>query len=434
MVDLKTYVCHWFGKIRSLIANPIIYGSAFLSIAELGNRLSRIVTAIVLARALSPLQFGTISLVLAIFELVRMFVHNGIGARIVQAEEHELGAVCTGAMRVNWTVGLAMCAVQSVLAYPLQHLFGQPIAELLIALSVVHVIYPIGMVHASLAQRFGRFGTLAFLTFLQITGDNLLTAVFAYEGLASWAVVLPRVVVAIVWVVIARRVVRWSAFAPLSASMLRDILHFTFNVFASEMLFTLRNQGDKLIVGKLLGIEAFSVYAFAANAGSGIATSLVNTLGTAVLPFLCGHGGASNDVRRRFDMSLIGLTLVVGPIIVAQVVLAPWYVPLVFGKQWVPAVPALSIACLGAIARPLMIVTQQVLRATGQVKRELDISRWSTLFFFAALAAGLPFGVLGILSATAVATVLPAVAFAILVRREITVADATRHIIVEACA
>ena len=417
-VGSMRFMMSW-SRLKGLASSPIVHGSALLSIAEVGNRLSRIVTAVVLARCLSPLQFGTIALVLAIFELVRMFIHNGIGARIVQASEVELGAVCTGATRVNWAVGLGMCALQAALAYPLEWTFGQPIATMLIALSAVHLVYPFGMVHAALAQRFGRFGFLAFLTVLQITGDNLLTAAFAFEGYASWAVVLPRLIVAVVWVAIARGGLRWSGFEPLSASMLRDILRFTRNVLASEMMYTLRNQGDKLLVGKLLGVEAFSTYAFACNAGSGIATTLANTLGTAVLPFLCGHHGATRDVRKRFDLSLIGLTMIVCPIIAAQVALAPWYVPLVFGKQWVPAVPALVVACLATLARPLSIVTQQVLRATGQVAWELDISRWSTMLFFAALAAGLPFGVLGILTTTSIASVVPAVVFAILVRRSL---------------
>ena len=122
-----------WSRLIGLATNPIVHGSALLSIAEIGNRLSRIVTAVVLARYLSPLQFGTISLVLAIFELGRMFIHNGIGARIVQATEAELGAVCTGATRVNWAVGMGMCALQSALAYPLQWTFAQPIATMLIA-------------------------------------------------------------------------------------------------------------------------------------------------------------------------------------------------------------------------------------------------------------------------------------------------------------
>ena len=361
---------------------------------------------------LTPVEFGMMALILTTYEMVRMLIHNGVGARIVQAADCELDAVCCGVWRINWVVGGLMCLIQIAIAWPVQSYFAADVAPMLFVLGIVHLIYPIGMIHASLALRRDQLGLTAGMLAFQISMDNLCTAAMALLGYGLWSAIVPKIGIAIVWVAIHLRVVpSWKGVAVPRDTM-RGIITYSRTVFFAESLNTLRANADKLIVGKVLGIEAFGISSFAANAGAGIATGLSTALGQAALPFLSAPSTAENAIRGRFFQSIKAMCAIIVPIVMLQAFFAPIYVPAIFGERWAPAIPTLMLLCLGTLARPIAVATSQLLRATNHVDLELRISQWNAVLFFAATFAGLPFGVEGVAMALLVAGLAPALIFA----------------------
>ena len=68
-------------------------------------------------------------------------------------------------------------------------------------LALVHVIYPFAMVQVYLAQRDDRWAEVSFAIAAQAAIDNVLTAILAIAGFGIWAVVVPKLVVAVLWVI-----------------------------------------------------------------------------------------------------------------------------------------------------------------------------------------------------------------------------------------
>ncbi len=399
------------GRLRGNGHGALIRGSALLAAAEMGNRVTRILTAVVLARSLSTVDFGVMALILTTYELVRMLIHNGLGARIVQAGADELEDVCAAVHRINWIVGAAMCGVQIAVAWPMQYFFGAEVAPMLFVLGVVHLIYPAGLVRSCLALRENRLGFMAGMLFFQISLDNIATAALAVMGYGVWAAVLPKIAVAVLWVIITLNCVKPIRKVAYTAEKMRNVIAYGRSVLGAETLNTFRANADKLIVGKALGMEAFGIYSFATNTGSGIATGLAGALGQAFLPYL-SKGRENSDLRARFMLTVSAMSLVIMPLVTLQVVLAPWYVPIVFGEKWTPAIPALMLMCLGTLSRPLVVATSQLLRAADAVDLEWRISKYNAILFVLAIIGGLPFGVEGVAGALAAVSIIPSMIFA----------------------
>ncbi len=399
------------GALANARSGSLARGTFLLGAAEMGNRILRVLVGVVLARKLSTSEFGAIALVFTTFELVRIFIHNGLGARIIQSRDDELDEVCCAVDRINWVVGVIMFAVQLAVAWPTQYVFGANVAVLLAALSVVHLICPIGIARSCVAQRGEQHGFIAATNFFQITGENICMAACALAGFGVWSAVVPKVVIAIGNVAVIRAVAPTYRAVPVSRERLLEMFHFGRVVFATESLNTFRANADNLIVGKFLGIEAFGLYVFAFNNGSGIASGLASALGQAALPYMSkGDGGA--DVAARFRKAVAVMSLIVMPLIVLQVSLAPWYVPLIYGAKWTPAVPAVMLMSLGALSRPLIVATSLLLRITGAVALEWRMSQANALLFLVAIVGGLPFGVSGVAACVAIVNFLPAIAYA----------------------
>ncbi len=389
----------------------LIRGTALMAMAEMGNRVSRIATAVVLGRALSTYEFGMIALIMTTYEFVRMLLNNGLGARIVQAHAEELDEVCGAVNRINWGGGVLMCLIQFAVAWPVQALFGADVAPMLVVLGLVHVIYPMGLIHSCLALREERYELIAGMLFFQITMDNIGTAAMAFAGYGVWAAVVPKVLIALIWVAVFRSRIGAVRSVAITSAKMWDVVNYGRRVMAAEALNTFRANADKLIVGRILGIDAVGLYSFAQNAGSGIAFGLASALGQAVLPFI-SKGHQNDDTISRFRSSVFAMSVVIMPVIAAQVILAPWYVPIVFSAKWTPAVPTIMLMCLGMLSRPLVVATSQFLRATGNVELEWKISWFNAILFMVAIIGGLPFGVNGVAASLSAVSVLPAIFFA----------------------
>lgn len=324
----------------------LLRNMGWMGVSELMSRASRLVVAVVLARSLGVNDYGVVAIAVTTAELVNVLTRNGIGARIVQASDAQLDMVCQQAYRLNWRFCLSLCLLQCVLATPVARFYAAPqLAPLIAVLAISYLIYPYAMVQVYRAQRANRMRLTGLASGSQVTLDNLISAALAWQGFGLWSVVLPKLVVAPLWVLLFRRAEPWRPSTASITHQAAPMLGFTGQILATEVIKTLRNNLDKLLIGRLLGLEALGLYYFAVNAGMGLSLSLVTAFNTAVYPHLCRlrhpHAGsqtlawepANHDFWRGYRRSLKLVGMIGVAVLGLQCIAAPWYVPLVFGEQ-----------------------------------------------------------------------------------------------------
>ncbi|NND81865.1 MAG: lipopolysaccharide biosynthesis protein [Gammaproteobacteria bacterium] len=359
--------------------NRFLRNLGWLGASEVFVRTTRLITAIVLARVMDPLIFGVAALVLTINELIRVFSRNGIGAKIVQCADAELDSITNTAYRLNFIFCFALFVVQCLVAYPLAAFYHTPqLVPMLQVLAITYLLMPYGMVQAALVQRQQRLKTVAFIDGAQVGIDNVITTVFALMGMGAWAIVLPKFLTSPIWVFGYRRAFAWQPTGRMrSFALWQDVLKFGRYFLSIELLKTARLNLDNMIIGRLLGMEALGLYYFARNAGLGFSLTLINAINSALYPSLCEVKDNAVALRARFVRNLRQIGLVAVPLISLQAGLAFIYVPLVFGEQWISAVPILTLLCLSALPRPLAEGASALTLATGRINIDL---RWNLLF------------------------------------------------------
>lgn len=361
------------------IENRFIKNLGWLGASEVLVRLTRLITAVVLARVMDPLVFGVAALVLTINELIRVFNRNGIGAKIVQCADDELEDITNTAYRLNFIFCISLFLLQCAVAYPLARFYNTPeLVEMLQVLSLTYLLMPFGMVQASLVQRAQRLKTTAIIDGGQVCVDNIVTAVLAITGFGAWAIVLPKFLTSPIWVFGYRRAYSWQPSGQfLSFKLWLDVLKFGRYYLSIELLKTARLNLDNMIIGRVLGMEALGLYYFARNAGLGFSLTLVNAINSALYPNLCEVKDNAQELKARFTHNVKQIAYIAVPLISLQAGLAFIYVPIIFGEQWVNAVPILTLLCLSAIPRPLAESASALTLATGHIK--LDF-KWNVLF------------------------------------------------------
>ncbi len=375
--------------LKAQVASPLVRGVAAFGSAELANRIVRLVTTVVIARQLAPDIVGQAALALTLFEIVRVFAGIGIGQRIIACEADDLARTCNSAHRLYWIWSGVMVCAQLGLAGLLGLAFGQGAAAwMLVVLALVYPMMPGGLVQVHLAMREGLNGRLAKTAASQAIADHLLTAALLLAWPSPWAIVLPKLLTAPIWLIMSRRNRPWRVDPAAGYAPSRDLLRFGGGVLAADGLNALRTQGDNLIIAAMMGTSALGAYYFAFNAGLGIVSSLVGAFATVSFPLLCAKESGQAELALRRVLKVAGAIFI--PFVALQALFAPLYVPMVFGQHWAFAAPLIAILCLAGLSHLASSLAANWLRIQGRVAHDAGRS----LITCAAALGGLYLGAL----------------------------------------
>ena len=395
-------------KAKAQATSKLTCNVGWLAGAEFISRFGRIVAAVILARQLDAVAFGIAAIALTIFEVTRVFTENGIGAAVIRASDKLFDATANTARRLMWAVCISLMAIQFIAGFVVEMILpGRDAGAMVAMLGFVFLLMPFGVMHAYALQRSERMKELAAIGTAQVAADHILTAALAICGFGAWAIVLPKLLTAPIWLLGMLRTKAWVPNLAAGYAPAARILRFSMPVLGSELMCTCRDQLDKFIVSLMFGVEALGLYYFAFNAGLGVSTALNRAFANAVYPHLCAAG----DQLKSYRDALFNLGLPFSVLYVAQAGMALYYVPVVFGETWASAASLVAILCLGGPARLFVDAARLHARASGASGHDFRISLGFTASVLIPFAL---FAVHGLL-AVSIISVASASAFALAV-------------------
>ena len=407
--------------IKQKLASRFLRNLGWLGLSELFIRISRLAATIVLARLLSKYDYGLAALVLTTNEFVNVFTQNGIWDKLIQTDETDLEQLSQTAYCLNWIICGSLFLVQCLISVPVAWFYqDSQIIRPICVMALVYLIIPLSLVQASLTQRENRLHVTALANGLQVSVDNILTIVLAFLGFGMWAIVLPKVLVAPIWVIVHYFNNPWRPSKEFTLVKWQEIIRFGRSVLGIKLMNTLRYNLDYLIAGRFLGVEVLGIYYFAFNAGLGISMSAINAVDSALFPHLCAARSDPAQFKERYFGSLKTIAWIVLPLVLVQSSLAPFYVPIVFGEKWLAAIPILILICLSAIPRPFANAASRALWALDKPNWDLRWNILFTIFFAIALLIGVNWGIIGVAAAVLLAHCIALPAYAIWVTKYIS--------------
>ncbi len=384
-------------KAAQKVQSKFVRNLGWLGLSQLFVRVSRIGATLLLPKFLTPEDYGLSALVMATYEFTLTFTQIGINAKLIQSDDDDLQELSNSSFWLNWCIYGGLFVLQCLAAFPIAWFYKDD--KLILPICVMacaFLLTPIGRVQAGIIHRQNRLQVIAGARTLRYATANVLTAVFAILGFGLWAIVLPRVIAVPLEFVFYVRKSNWKLTSKFTTHRWGEILNFGSNILGISLLKTLRENLDYLIVGRFLGIEALGLYYFAYNAGLGLSLTINNSITTALYPHLCEARENLAELRSTFLSSLRTISFVIVPFVILQAVAAPFYVPLIFGEQWIPAIPILILVCVSAIPRPFDMASFFLLSAVNRPRVGLYWNIGFTAVFALALLTGVTWGAMAV--------------------------------------
>lgn len=384
---------------KQWMRNGFLRNIGWLSLGMIVTRVFRLGITVMVARTFAPEAYGQIALVFTVYEVASLLMQRCTTVKLVQAPAGELPGLCRTTYKLNWALAVGLMLGQCLAGGIVSRLYEQPqLLYPICLLGISHLIMPMGMIHCALNVRAGKMDLIARIDVCQTFIELLVIGGLLAIGLGIWALIIPKALIGIIWVIGHRSASAWRYRRSESRGAWRPILRYSSGLLFVDGLQVLRQNADYLIVGYVLGIEALGLYFFAFNAGLGIATTFAGAINSALLPHLCQSGKEGEPLEKRFISSLKVVSLLVGSLVLVQSSMATIYVPLVFGEEWAErgSVPLIVILCLAALPKTLFDSGSQYLRALDHPARDVRAHVALTGILLMAIGVGVHYGPLGV--------------------------------------
>ena len=351
-------------------------GTFWAFIIRAADRLSRLIKVIVLARILSPDDFGVFGIALLVLAILDSFSKTGYSQALIQKKENVRSYFDTA-----WTVGVVRAAVIAIIVV----LLAEPAASLFKAPGVEHILRVIGI--SIVIQSLNNIAVIYFhrelvfhklfkYIFIGTAVDFIVTITAAYLLRSVWALVLGLLAGTLTTCIMSYVIEPYRPRFRFVRSQARELFGFGKWVLGSSILIFLITQGDDILVGSLLGATMLGFYQMAYRISNTPTTEAAHMVSMVSFPL---YSKLQDNISRLKDAYLKILQLVAFfsfPIAGLIFILAPEFTELFLGEEWMPATPVIRALVLAGATRSIILTTLPLFRAIGKPKIE---TKWQVI-------------------------------------------------------
>ena len=380
--------------------------SGVITIAAQGTKLFlQITSTAVLARLLTPKDFGLIAMVTAVTGFVMMFKDMGLSMATVQRSDINHNQIST-LFWINVVLSLGVMLITVVLAPAITWFYSEPrLTWITLALASVFIFGGLTIQHQALLRRQMRFGTLAVAEIGSMSAGILAAIISAIYGAAYWALVIMHLTSAIVGAIIVWIACGWRPGLPVRYSGVRKMLAFGGNLTGFNLINYFARNLDNVLIGKVCGSGQLGFYSKAYGLLLLPIQQITAPISAVAIPALSRLQDQSEKYRRFYCRGIEIIVFIGAPIIALLCVSADEFIRLLLGRQWLDSVIIFRILSPAALTATTNVATGWIYISMGTVDRQLRWGIFASILLCLSIVIGLKWGVLGVALAVSVSRV-----------------------------
>ena len=352
------------------------------------------VVSIVLARLLSPDEFGTVALMSVFVNVLGIFIDSGFSASLVQKKDADDLDYST-IFFFNIFSCTLMYAVLYVAAPAIAKFYmDDKMVAMLRFLGITFLISGVKSVQTAYVSKnmlFKRF-------FYSTLGGTFAAAVvgiwMAVKGYGAWAIIAQSVLNNFVDTLILWATVRWRPKKAFSFRRLKSLFSFGWKLLLSKIFDTVYNNLRTLIIGKVYSSNDLAYY----NKGKGwpalIVENVNSSIDSVLLPAMSSVQDSSESVKLMVSRSIKLSTYVMAPFMLGIVACGTPLIRLILTEKWLPVVPFQVIFCITYMFYPVHTANLNAIKAMGRSDLFLKLEIIKKIVGLIALAVTVPISVM----------------------------------------
>jgi len=373
-----------------------VRGASVTIAARLAEHAIHMISIIVLARLLTPKDFGLVAMVASVASMVNIFRDLGLSDATIQAPQISHKQVST-LFWVNALFGMGISLLFIILAPLIALFFKEPqLIKITRFFSLTFVFVGLSIQHISLLRRKMEFSKLAVLNIASAIVSVIAAISFAALGFGYWAIVARQVVLTICLAIGAWVCCSWRPGRPSSHARVLPMIKFGANIIGFYILNYFVYNLDKILIGRRNGAKSLGFYDRAYQLAVVPIETVALPVQSVAVTTLSKLVNEPDNFRRYYLNALSILAFVGMPLSAFLAVASKDLVELLLGRQWAASAAVFSILGI-SIGIHILYVTQGWLHISlGRTDRWVRWGLVATPIFILSYVAGLRWGITGV--------------------------------------
>lgn len=351
------------------------------------------VVSIVLARMLTPDDYGLVAMVTVITAILNVFVDSGMANALIQKKYvDDLDFSTVFYFNIVFCCFLYICLF---VASPfLADLYHEPeLKNIIRGLGLTVVISGIKNVQISYVSKTMQFKKFFFATLGGTLFAAVVGIVMAYKGYGVWALVVQQVANTGIDTIILWITVKWRPKFIFSFLRLKDLLKYGWKLLTSNLLDTLYNNVRQLIIGFMYSSSDLAFY----NKGKSFPWLIIENINSSINSVLLPTMSSAQDdrdllcvmTRRSIKVSIY----IMAPMMMGLCFVAEPFIQLLLTEKWLECVPYLRIFCISYMFYPIHTANLNAILAKGRSDLFLQLETIKKVVGIVLLVSSMWFGV-----------------------------------------
>lgn len=377
-------------------------GGTIMILSQGAKFVLNMVSAVVLARLLTPQDYGLIAMVAVVANFSYPFRNLGLSAATMQRAEINDAQVST-LFWVNVGLSVAATLVTAAMSPAIAAFYGEPrLTWITLAIAAGFIFGGLTVQHEALLKRQMRFFALAATDLTSILIGTTTAIVLAYRGFGYWALVSSTLAMsgtnaAGVWLFC-----RWRPKLPTRDSGVRSMLAFGRNLTGFNILNYLGRNLDNLLIGRYWGAQQLGLYARAYQLLLLPLDQIIAPIDGVAVAALSRLADTPERYSQAYLRMLEKLAMVTMPLMALMIVTADWLVRVVLGPQWIETGQIFALLGIIGLLEPISSTMGWLLISQGRTHHIFQWGLIDAALSISSIVAGLPWGAVGVAAVYAV--------------------------------
>lgn len=369
-------------------------GVLWSSIDNLGSQLIQFIFAIIIARLLTPEDYGIIAMPTVFIALSQCFVNSGFSGAIVRKLNIKVEDLST-AFLFSVSLGIIFYLILFFSSTLIASFYKQPILIDLLRVTALSLIFnPLFSVHQAILTREMNFRSLAIITLISSIVSGCIAIIIAYNGYGVWALVFQQVSTFAVKTLLMWSFSNWKPIFCWSKESFEYLWGYGSKMLASALLDTTYKNISPVIIGKYYASADLGNYTRASHFADLPSQNITGVLQKVTFPLLASIQDDDERIKRIYHKLIRISSLTVFPTMMILSALSKPLVLILLSEKWIGCVLFLEILCFTRMWFPVHVLNLNLLQVKGRSDLFFKLEIAKKIIGLTAMVITLPFGII----------------------------------------
>lgn len=359
------------------VRSQLLHGVVWNFVEKVLIRGASFFIGVILARLLSPSDYGLIGMLAVFISVSGVFIEGGLAKALIQRQNCQDIDYST-AFVTNVGMSIIIYFIMYVSAPCIADFYGEPILiDLTRILSINFILGSFNIVQRAKMMAKVDFKSLAQINVISTVVSGIIGIAMAYYGYGVWALVGQTLCSTIVLIILFPVYSKWKPSLKFSIHSFRQLFGFGSNLMVTGVYAVVLNNISTICIGKFYRSGQLGFFTRASQFSELISSTSYEVIGNVTFPVLSELQDDKTRLIEVYRKSLFFTAMSIFPIMILTSLLARPIIIVLLTEKWLPCVVLIQWLCLARMFTPLSAINMNILNAVGRsdLFMKLDFSK-----------------------------------------------------------